>query len=112
MYLVSQVGNELFKKYFPKSARFFQELDEFWQNKTKGVVNMEFGSFYTMAINLPMVHEVKAIPHVDRMNVAFGPCAIMPFGEPTSIIIIFCIIAHSLYLRILSIRYSSMVRQP
>ena len=38
-----------------------------------------------MAINLPMVHEVKSIPHVDGMNIAFGPCAIMPFGEPASI---------------------------
>ena len=95
MSLVSRVGNELLKKYFPKSAQFFQELNEFWRNKTRGVVNMEFGSFYTMAINLPMVHEVKAIPHVDGMNVAFGPCALMPFGEPASIIIIICIIAHS-----------------
>jgi hypothetical protein len=84
-YLASRVGNELFKKYFPKAAEFFRELDEFWRDKTKGAVNMEFGFFYTMAINLPMVHEVKAIPHVDGMNVAFGPCAIMPFGELTSI---------------------------
>lgn len=85
MYLASRVGNELFKKYFPKAAEFFRELDEFWRDKTKGAVNMEFGFFYTMAINLPMVHEVKAIPHVDGMNIAFGPCAIMPFGELTSI---------------------------
>jgi len=70
---------------------------------------MEFGSFYTMAINLPMVQEVKTIPHVDGMNVAFGPCAIMPFGEPTSI---FFLIAYSLYFRIFCIRCSSMVRQP
>ena len=50
---------------------------------------MEFGYFYTMAINLPMVHEVKSIPHADGMNIAFGPCAIMPFGEPTSIFFFF-----------------------
>ena len=109
-YLVSQVGNELLKKYFPKAAQFSGELDEFWRNKTKGIVNMDFGCFYTMAINLPMVHEVKAIPHVDGMNVAFGPCGVMPFGEPASIF--FCIIAHSPYLRIVCIRRSSMVRQP
>jgi len=88
-YLVSRVGNELFEKYFPNAAEFFRELDEFWRNETKGLVNMEFGSFYTMAINLPMVHEVKTIPHVDGMNVAFGPCAIMPFGELTCVLFYF-----------------------
>jgi hypothetical protein len=88
-YLVSQVGNKLFEEYFPNAAEFFRELDEFWRNKTEGLVNMEFGSFYTMAINLPMVHEVKTIPHVDGMNIAFGPCAIMPFGEPTCIFFVF-----------------------
>jgi hypothetical protein len=97
------------EKYFPNAAEFFRELDGFWRNETKGLVNMEFGSFYTMAINLPMVHEVKTIPHVDGMNIAFGPCAIMPFGEPTCI---FFLIAYSLYLRIFCIRRSSMVRQP
>ena len=91
LYLASQVGNELLKKYFPKAAEFFRELDEFWQRKTKGAVNMEFGFFYTMAINLPMVHEVKAIPHVDRMNVGFGPCAIMPIGARTSIFFLFSV---------------------
>lgn len=109
MYLVSRVGNELFKTYFPKAARFFQEIDTFWQGKTKGVVKMEFGFFYTMAINLPTVHEVKALPHVDGMNVAFGPCAIMPFGERTSIF--FLIIADSFNPRFLSIWRSGMVRQ-
>jgi len=82
MYLVSRVGNELFRIYFPKAAEFLQGLDKFWQNKTNGIVNMEFGFFYLMAINLPMAHEVKSIPHVDGMNAAFGPCAIMPIGEP------------------------------
>src|SRR5271169_1117509 len=85
MCLISQVGNELFRRYFPNAARFFQGVDRFWQNKTDSIVNMEFGFFYTMAINLPMTHEVKVIPHVDGMNLAFGPCAIMPFGEPASI---------------------------
>ena len=33
-----------------------------------------------------MVHQVKTIPHVDGMNIAFGPCAIMPFGELSSIL--------------------------
>ena len=47
---------------------------------------MEFGFFYTMAINIPMVHQVKTIPHVDGMNITFGPCAIMPFGELSSIL--------------------------
>ena len=70
---------------------------------------MEFSSFYTMAINLPMVHEVKTIPHIDGMNITFGPCTIMPFGELTCI---FFLIAYSLYLRIFCIRRLSMVRQP
>jgi hypothetical protein len=47
---------------------------------------MEFGHFYTMAINFPMAHEVKAIPHVDGKNLAFGACAILPIGADFSTI--------------------------
>lgn len=47
---------------------------------------MEFGSFYTMAINFPMYHEVKTVPHTDGMNLAFGQCAIMPIGTFCSFI--------------------------
>jgi hypothetical protein len=60
---------------------------DFWKNKTNGEVNMEFGSFYTMAINFPMEHEVKSIPHIDGMNLAFGPCAILPIGGAFSTIL-------------------------
>lgn len=41
---------------------------------------MDFGLFYTMAINVDQGQRVKSIPHRDRMNLAFGVCAIMPFG--------------------------------
>jgi hypothetical protein len=68
-------------KYFPKAAMFCRELDDFWKKKTNGQVNMEFGLFYTMAINLPMEHEVKTIPHIDGMNIAFCPCAVLPIGQ-------------------------------
>jgi len=33
-----------------------------------------------------MAHEVKAIPHVDSMNLAFGACAICPIGVEFSTI--------------------------
>lgn len=81
MYHLSRVGNELFKKYFPKAAIFLNELDDFWKKTTKGHVSMEFGFFYTMAINIPITREVKAIPHIDGRNIAFCPCAILPIGE-------------------------------
>ncbi|KAF8275614.1 hypothetical protein DL93DRAFT_2234762 [Clavulina sp. PMI_390] len=77
--LALKVGNEFFATYFPKVAAFCLELDAFWKEKTNGEAAMDFGHFYTMAINFPMVTEVKAVPHVDRMNLGFGPCAIMPF---------------------------------
>lgn len=74
------MGNELFARYFPKAARFYQEVNEFWQTKSGGLVKMEFGHFYTMAINFPMYQEVKAIPHTDGLNFASAPCGIFPFG--------------------------------
>jgi len=85
-YLLRQVGNELFLKYFPNTAKFSQEINEFWKGETDGEVEMEFGHFYGMAINFPMAHEVKAIPHVDSMNLAFGACSICPIGVEFSTI--------------------------
>jgi hypothetical protein len=41
---------------------------------------MELGLFYTLAINIDMGERVKSIPHRDAMNLAWGVCAIMPFG--------------------------------
>jgi len=41
---------------------------------------MDFGLFYTMAINVDMGERVKSIPHRDVMNLAWGVCAIMPIG--------------------------------
>jgi hypothetical protein len=78
-----QVGNELFLKYLPKTAKFFQEINAFWKMQTKGKVEMEFGHFYIMAINFPKAREVKAVPHVDGMNLAFGTCTILPIGDKT-----------------------------
>lgn len=42
---------------------------------------MEFGYYYTMAINVPMQNPVKTTVHRDVMNFASGPCAIMPYGR-------------------------------
>jgi hypothetical protein len=42
---------------------------------------MDFGLFYTMAINVDIKEQsVKSIPHRDLMNLAWGVCVIMPFG--------------------------------
>ena len=41
---------------------------------------MDFGLFYSMAINVDMGEQVKSIPHHNVMNLAFGVCAIMAFG--------------------------------
>lgn len=79
--VLSKVGNELFEKYFPKAALFLNGLNDFWSMQTEGKTVMEFGHFYTMAINFPINHEVQSIPHMDSLNLAPVPCAIMPFGE-------------------------------
>lgn len=83
--MLRKVGNELLEKYFPKTTSFLSRLNDFWYEKTEGKTVMEFGHFYTMAINFPIVHKVQTIPHTDGLNLSFGPCAIMPFGEFTSI---------------------------
>lgn len=67
-------------RYFPGVATLCKELDEFWYKKLG--YKMEFGLFYTMAINVDINGErVKSIPHRDARNLAWGVCAIFPFGE-------------------------------
>jgi hypothetical protein len=68
-------------------VKFFQEINAFWKMQTNGKVEMEFGHFYIMAINFPKAREVKAVSHVDGMNLAFGACTILPIGDKTSILL-------------------------
>lgn len=42
---------------------------------------MEFGLFFTLAINAPIQRPVETIPHRDSMNLAFGVCAIFVYGK-------------------------------
>jgi hypothetical protein len=43
---------------------------------------MEFGLFFNLAVNLDMGGvQVRSVPHRDVMNIAFGVCVIMAFGE-------------------------------
>jgi hypothetical protein len=66
--------------YFPGVASLFREVDAFWHENSTKKPRMEFGLFYTMAINVDMGRRVKSIPHRDTMNLAWGICAILAFG--------------------------------
>ena len=68
--------------YFPGVASLFWEVDVFWYEKGSKKPRMDFGLFYTMAINVDMGQRVKSIPHHDVMNLAWGICAILAFGAP------------------------------
>jgi hypothetical protein len=66
--------------YFPGIASLYQEVDEFWHEKGSAKPQMDFGLFYTMAINVDMGPRVKSNPHRDVMNLAWGICVILAFG--------------------------------
>jgi hypothetical protein len=75
-----KIATELTQLYFPGIASLCRELDAFWYENSETKPRMEFGLFYTLAINIDMGERVKSIPHRDAMNLAWGICAIMPFG--------------------------------
>jgi hypothetical protein len=81
-----KVVTELMWAYFPGIASLCQELDVFWHEKGVEKPQMDFGLFYSMAINVDMGARVKSIPHRDVMNLAWGVCAILAFGAPCSIV--------------------------
>ncbi len=66
--------------YFPGIASLCQEVDAQWHAEATVKPRMDFGLFYSMAINVDMGEQVKSIPHHNVMNLAFGVCAIMAFG--------------------------------
>jgi hypothetical protein len=67
--------------YFPGLAKLCREVDEDWHLKGEIKPRMEFGHFYSMAINVDIPgRPVKSIPHRDLMNLAWGVCIIMAWG--------------------------------
>ena len=66
--------------YFPGIASLCWEVDALWHAEARVKPQMDFGLFYNMAINVDVGEQVKSIPHHDVMNLAFGVCAIIPFG--------------------------------
>jgi len=66
--------------YFPGIALLCQEVDAQWHAEATVKPRMDFGLFYSMAINVDTGERVKSILHCDVMNLTFGVCAIMPFG--------------------------------
>lgn len=83
LHVSRRITTELLQKYFPGIADLYRRADEFWADKTKGHVQMEFGLFYSMAINVDMGERVISIPHRNSLNLAFGVCSIWAFGEQT-----------------------------
>jgi len=75
-----KIATELMGLYFPGVASLCHEVDAFWRQEGSQNPRMEFGLFYNMAINVDMGPRVKSIPHRDVMNLAWGICAILPFG--------------------------------
>lgn len=41
---------------------------------------MEFGHFFTMAVNADLGERVMSFPHRDTKNIAVGLCALFIFG--------------------------------
>ncbi len=70
--------------YWPGITSLCRKLDAFWYENASGRPQMDFGLFYTLVINVDLGKRVKSILHRDRMNLAFGVCAIMPFGGLSS----------------------------
>jgi hypothetical protein len=72
--------SELLKWYFPGVASLYSQVNDFWVEKSN--TGMEFGLFFNLAINMDMGGvQVRSTPHRDVMNIAFGTCIIIPFGE-------------------------------
>lgn len=68
--------------YFPWITSLYQKNKAFWLDKTNN--GMEYGLFFNLAINMDMEGTlVKSKLHWDLMNLAFGVCIIIPFGQPS-----------------------------
>lgn len=85
--------SELLKQYFPGVASLYSRVNDFWVEKSK--IGMEFGLFFNLAINMDMGGvRVRSTPHRDVLNIAFGTCIIMPFGELVLLVCWTAMVAH------------------
>lgn len=78
---IRHIITELLQLYFPGIASLYTRNNEFWSKQSKGKSYMDFGLFFNLAINVDMGPRVLSVPHKDIMNIAFGACVIVPFGE-------------------------------
>lgn len=102
----SGLFTNLLQTHFPVLATLLAEADAFWQAKRNLIckrdglpfrqtrssaardvedilsdLRMEFGLFFTMAINVSVGGRVHSILHRDFKNLAVGLCGIFPFGK-------------------------------